>query len=122
MPTPSQSFRDVVVWQKAHAFALAIYRCTEAFPKHEMFALTSQLRRASSSIGANFVEGFRKRTAPDKIRFYNTAQGSADECLYHLILANDLQYANTTALQDEVEEVSRLLQSYINGLERNSLR
>ncbi len=122
MPTPSQSFRDVVVWQKAHAFALAIYRCTEAFPKHEMFALTSQLRRASSSIGANFVEGFRKRTAPDKIRFYNTAQGSADECLYHLILANDLQYANTTALQDEVEEVSRLLQSYINGLERNSPR
>ena len=122
MPTPSQSFRDVVVWQKAHAFALAIYRCTEAFPKHEMFALTSQLRRASSSIGANFVEGFRKRTAPDKIRFYNTAQGSADECLYHLILAHDLQYANTTALQDEVEEVSRLLQSYINGLERNSPR
>ena len=122
MPTPSQSFRDVVVWQKAHAFALAIYRCTEAFPKHEMFALTSQLRRASSSIRANFVEGFRKRTAPDKIRFYNTAQGSADECLYHLILAHDLQYANTTALQDEVGEVSRLLQSYINGLERNSLR
>jgi len=83
-----------------------------------MFALTSQLRRAAGSAPANFVEGFRKRTTPDKLRFYNIAQGSADECLYHLILAHDLGYADTSALQANVEEVSRLLQGYINGLER----
>ena len=118
MGNKSQSFRDVVVWQKAHAFALAIYRCTDAFPKHEQFALTSQLRRAATSVPSNFVEGFRKRTTPDKLRFYNIAQGSADECLYHLILAHDLRYANTTPLQSDLEEVSRLLQGYINGLER----
>ena len=87
MADKSQSFRDVIVWQKAHAFALAIYRCTEAFPKHELFVLTSQLRRAAASVPANIVEGFRKRTKPDKLRFYNLAQGSADECLYQLILA-----------------------------------
>ena len=75
----SQSFRDVLVWQKAHASALAVYRVTEVFPKHELFALTSQLRRAAASIPSNFVEGFRKRTKPDKLRFYNIAQGSADE-------------------------------------------
>jgi four helix bundle protein len=120
MVDPSQSFRDVVVWQKAHAFVLAIYRCTEAFPKQEMFALTSQLRRAAASIPANFVEGFRKRTHPDKLRFYNIAQGSGDECLYHLILAHDLRYADTQTLQVQLEEVSRLLQGYMNGLERNS--
>jgi four helix bundle protein len=119
MTSKSQSFRDVVVWQKAHAFALAIYRCTEVFPKHEIFALTSQLRRAAASIPSNFVEGFRRRTAPDKIRFYNIAQGSADECLYQLILAHDLRYADTTALQADLEEVSRLLQGYIKGLERS---
>ncbi len=115
----SQSFRDVVVWQKAHAFTLGVYRTSEPFPKYELFALTSQLRRAAASIPANFVEGFRKRTTPDKLKFYNIAQGSADECLYHLILAHDLNYADTTGLQSDLEEVSRLLQGYINGLERN---
>jgi four helix bundle protein len=119
MADKSQSFRDVLVWQKTHAFTLAIYRCTEAFPKHEMFALTSQLRRAASSVPSNFVEGFRKRTKPDKLRFYNIAQGSADECLYQLILAHDLGYIDTVSLQADLEEVSRLLQGYINGLERD---
>ena len=118
MATKSQSFREVLVWQKAHAFTLAIYRLTEAFPKHELFALTSQLRRAAASVPSNFVEGFRKRTKPDKARFYNIAQGSADECLYQLILAHDLKYADTTALQADLEEVSRLLQGYLNGLEQ----
>ena len=117
MADKSQSFRDVIVWQKAHAFTLALYRATEAFPKHELFALTSQLRRAASSVPSNFVEGFRKRTKPDKLRFYNIAQGSADECLYQLILAHDLHYTDTTSLQADLEEVSRLLQGYINGME-----
>jgi four helix bundle protein len=120
METKSQSFREVTAWQKAHAFTLAVYRTTDSFPKHEQFALTSQLRRAAASIPANFAEGFRKRTTPDKLKFYNIAQGSADECLYHLILAHDLGYADTVALQSSAEEVSRLLQGYMNGLERNT--
>lgn len=115
----TQSFRQLVVWQKAHAFALAIYRCTDRFPKHESYGLTSQLRRAAGSVPSNIVEGYRKRTKPDKLRFFNIAQGSADECLYHLILAHDLEYADTLPLQADVEEVSRLLQGYINGIERN---
>ena len=118
MADKSQSFRDLIVWQKAHTFALAVYRCTDCFPQHELYGLTSQLRRAAASIPSNIVEGFRKRTKPDKLRFYNIAQGSADECLYQLILAHDLRYTDTVALQAELEEVSRLLQGYINGLER----
>ena len=117
MADKSQSFREVLVWQKAHAFTLAVYKASEPFPKHELFALTSQLRRSASSVPANFVEGFRKRTKPDKMKFYNIAQGSSDECLYHLILAHDLHYVDTTALQADLEQVSRLLQGYINGLE-----
>jgi four helix bundle protein len=78
------------------------------------------LRRAAASIPANFAEGFRKRTAPDKLRYYNTAQGSADECLYHLILAHDLGYADTLPHQANLEEICRLLQAYMNGLSRNS--
>src|SRR3954466_14412436 len=118
MTDKSQSFRDVIVWQKAHAFTLALYRLTENFPKHELFGLTSQLRRAAASVPSNFVEGFRKRTTPDKLRFYNMAQGSADECLYQLILAHDLRYADTASLQADVMEVSRLLQGYINAITR----
>jgi four helix bundle protein len=118
MADKSQSFRDVLVWQKAHEFTLAIYAVTESFPKHELYALSSQIRRAAASIPSNFVEGFRKRTKPDKIRFYNIAQASADECLYQLILAHDLRYVDTTQLQAVLDEVSRLLQGYINGLER----
>jgi four helix bundle protein len=116
----SQSFRDVIAWQKAHAFALAVYRCTEAFPKHELFGLSSQLRRAAASVPSNFVEGFRKRSPQDKIRYYNIAQASADECLYQLILAHDLGYVDTGTLQHDLDEVSRLLQGYINGLQRSS--
>ena len=90
----------------------------------DAFAGSTSERIATSSTAAsvpsNFVEGFRKRTTPDKIRFYNIAQGSADECLYQLILAHDLNYLDTTALQADLEEVSRLLQGYINGLGRSS--
>jgi four helix bundle protein len=118
MAERAQSFREIIVWLKAHAFALALYRCTDAFLRHELYALTSQLRRAATSIPSNFVEGFRRRTKPDKIRFYNTAQGSADECLYQLILAHDLGYADTLQLQTDLEGVSRLLQGYINAIER----
>jgi four helix bundle protein len=119
MDGPSKSFRDLLVWQKAHAFTLAVYRATDSFPKTETYGLTSQVRRSAGSIPANVVEGFRPRTTADKLRFYNLAQSSADETLYHLILAHDLGYPDTQELQAATEEVSRLLQGYINGLERN---
>lgn len=103
MADKSQSFRDVMVWQKAHAFTLAPYRGTEDLPRHELFALTSQLRRAVASVPSNFVEGFRTRTKADQLRFYNTAQASADECLHQLILAQDLGCPDTTKLQADLE-------------------
>ena len=86
----SKTFQDVEVWQRAHKWVLAVYRLTEGFPKQEMFGLTSQLRRAAISVPANFAEGFKKLGIPDKLRFYNIAQGSLEECRYYLILANDL--------------------------------
>ena len=62
----AKSFEDLLVWQKAHAFVLEIYRVTQAFPKSELFALTSQMRRAAISVPANIAEGFKKRARPDK--------------------------------------------------------
>jgi four helix bundle protein len=71
MNRPAKTFRDLVVWQKAHQFVLAVYELTEKFPRREMFCLTSQFRRAAISIPANIAEGFKKRSAADKARFFD---------------------------------------------------
>jgi four helix bundle protein len=112
----AKSFHDLIVWQKAHAYVLEVYRLSEAFPATERYGITSQLRRASVSIAANIVEGFRKRGPADKLRFFNIAQGSADECLYYSVLVRDLKFADTAALQQQLEEVSRLLQADMSAI------
>ena len=116
----SKTFRDLLVWQKAHGFVLAIYPLTASFPKHELFGLTSQLRRAASSIPANIAEGFTRRGRPDKARFMNIAEGSLEECRYYLLLAADLGYSDTTAPQRLLDEVGRLLHAYTQAI-RNGL-
>lgn len=112
----AKSFQDLIVWQKAHKFVLSIYCSSENFPKKEIYGLTSQLRRAAISIPANIAEGFKKKGKPDKYRFMNIAQGSAEECRYYLILAKDLGYIDTTSLIVQLEEVSKLLTSYSNKI------
>jgi four helix bundle protein len=62
---PAQSFRELLVWQKAHRFVLAIYQFTSELPRQEMYGLSAQMRRAPVSIPANIAEGFRKRGRPD---------------------------------------------------------
>lgn len=114
----AKHFRDLIVWQKAHEFVLGVYAMTGGFPKAEQFGITSQLRRAAVSIPANIAEGFRKRTVVDKGRFYNIAQGSADECEYYLILVQDLGFADASKLKVQLEEVSRLLQGYMDSMKR----
>ena len=79
MREPAKTFEDLVVWQKAHLFVLSVYRLSGMFPKHEIYGLASQFRRAATSITANIAEGFRKHSKADKIRFYNIARGSVEE-------------------------------------------
>jgi four helix bundle protein len=107
----------LIVWQKAHAWVLAAYRFTEAFPTQETYGMTSQLRRAAVSIPANIAEGFKKSGVADKRRFMNIAQGSVEECRYYLILSRDLGYGNTGPLFPQLEEVSRLLDAYSRAIE-----
>lgn len=89
---------------------------TGLFPKHELFGLTSQLRRAAVSVPANFAEGFKKQGRPDKVRFYNIAQGSLEECRYYLILARDLGYGDSSILLTALEEISKMLESYARSV------
>jgi four helix bundle protein len=107
-----RSFRDLLVWQKAHQCILALYAFTSAFPKQETYGLVSQMRRAAISIPANIAEGFRRRGKADKARFLNIAEGSLEESRYYLILAQDLGYGETQKLLAQMEELSRLLSRY----------
>jgi len=112
----ARSFRDLVVWQKAHEFVLAVYRLTELFPDREKFGLSHQMRRAAVSIPANIAEGFGKRSQAEKVRFLNIAEGSLEECRYYLILTQDLGYGQTESLMNTVEETSRLLNAYARAI------
>jgi four helix bundle protein len=115
----SRSFKDLVVWQKAHQFVLKVYSYSQKFPKEEMFGLTSQFRRAAVSIAANISEGFAKRSKADKVRIFNIAQGSLEECRYYIILSHDLGYGETEELNSLSREVSKLLNSYMNAIEKS---
>ena len=113
---PAKVFQDLIVWQKAHQFVLSVYKLSDNFPNREIYGLISQIRRAAISIAANIVEGFKKKTKPDKVKYMNIAQGSLEECRYYLILANDLGYADTSILMSQLEEVSKLLDAYSKSI------
>jgi four helix bundle protein len=112
----ARSFRDLVAWQKAHEFVLAVCRFTESIPGREKFGLSHQMRRAAVSIPANMAEGFGKRSRAEKARFLNIAEGSLEESRYYLILAHDLGYGQTESLMDTLEEASRLLNAYARAI------
>ncbi len=116
MRNPAKTFEDLVVWQKAHQFVLAVYRLSRKFPQSETYGLSSQFRRAAVSIAANIAEGFRKRGKADKLRFLNIAQGSLEESRYYLILARDLDYGDVSDLETALVEVSKLLEAYSKAI------
>lgn len=94
-----KSFRELEVWQKAHALVLEVYRITGDFPERERFGVTSQLRRAASSIPANIAEGFGRRTTRELLHFLAIANGSLEETRYFLILARDLRFLASEQFQ-----------------------
>jgi four helix bundle protein len=115
----SSSFKDLLVWQKAHQFVLEVYRITKEFPKDELYGLTSQYRRAAVSIPANIAEGYTRKGEKDKLRFYNIAQGSLEECRYYIILSKDLGYSSISEFELKLEEISKMLVSYMNKIKGN---
>jgi four helix bundle protein len=88
-----QPFTDLKVWQRSHALVLKIYTLTSDFPAEERFGLTSQLRRAATSVATNIAEGSRRQHAQDFARFLNIAEASLAELEYLLMLTRDLGFA-----------------------------
>lgn len=110
-----KTFQDLLVWQKSHEFVLGVYSLTNTFPKHELYGLTSQLRRAAVSVPGNIAEGFKRHSKKEKLRFYNIADSSLEEAKYYLFLAKDLGYIDKIELYTLAEEAGRLL----NGLTKS---
>lgn len=105
-------FCELNVWKEAKRLAVDIYKLTRYFPKEEMYGLTSQLRRSSTSICANIAEGFSRFHAKDKIRFYYNARGSISESKSHVHMGKDLQYISpdiADKLLKEFEAVKMML-------------
>jgi four helix bundle protein len=112
-------FEQLEVWQEAHKLVLMVYRVTKEFPSDERFGLVSQMRRAAVSIPANIAEGFKRRGIQDKIRFYNTSEGSLEELKYFFILSKDLEFiSSNNDLMAQAETVGRLLNGLISSTER----
>ena len=118
----SKSFREVMAWQKAHAFVLAFYKTKRYFPEDEKFALVPQFQRAAVSIAANIAEGYKKVSKADKLRFFNIAQGSLEECRYYIILSHDVGYYPQDVANDmwaKIEEAAITLHSYCEAIKAN---
>jgi four helix bundle protein len=118
-----KDYKTLKVWERSHKLTLSIYRVTAKFPKEELYGLTSQIRRASASIGANIAEGCGRSGDPELCRFLQIAAGSASELDYHLLLAYDLGFIdknNYEELAKEVKETGQMLTSFIRKIRSDS--
>ena len=114
-----QDFRDLKVWHKARALSRKVYEATRTYPRDELFGLTSQMRRAVISIGANIAEGCGRDGDAELKRFLQIAMGSASEMEHHIILSHDLEFLEAPvyqALVQDVTELKRMLAALIRSL------
>ncbi|HSC77095.1 MAG TPA: four helix bundle protein [Candidatus Acidoferrales bacterium] len=119
-----KSFRELEVWQKAHALVLEIYRVSDDFPDKERYGITAQLRRAAVSVPANIAEGFARRSTPEFMQSLTISNGSLEEARYLLILARDLSYLRQTEydkLDNNLDSIAQMLAALSRSL-KNRMR
>lgn len=120
-----KSFLDLQVWQLAHALTVRVYEITNTWPQEEKFGITSQIRRAASSIGANIAEGFARYHFKDKVRFYHNARGSCAEVQNFIILAKDLKYTDNEICQEVLSpsnDIAKLINGLIRSIEKQNIQ
>lgn len=111
-----KDFRSLNVWEKGHTITLSIYKLTQSFPKEEMYGLTSQIRRASTSILTNIAEGCGRGSDADFARFLQMSFGSANETEYLLLLCFELGYIPEESyleLNLSIQEIKKMLSKLI---------
>src|SRR5437868_7308226 len=115
-----RNFKELRVWEEAHKLTVQLYQETEDFPRKEMFGLTSQIRRAAASIGANLAEGCGRQSEGEFSRFIQIAMGSASELEYHLLLSRDLEFLTKSAYeraQTQLTRVRKMLSSLLKTVQ-----
>ena len=113
------NFRKLDIWTRSIDYSIEIYNITSTFPKHELFGLVSQLRRASVSIPSNISEGCGKNSDPDLARFCHMSMGSANECYTLILLSNKLKYIDDSIFKDlenKITEIQKMISTFIKGL------
>jgi len=118
-PAQIKSHRDLIAWQKSMDLVVLVYKATEGFPRHELYGLTSQIRRAASSIPANIAEGQGRRSKSEFRQFLGKARGSLLELDTHLELALRLTYltgAQYDRINQNLTEVTRILNGLLRSL------
>lgn len=119
-----KNFRELTIWQRSHQLTLRVYTATRAYPKEELYGVTSQTRRASASVPTNIAEGSGRDGDAELKRFLQIAMGSATELEYHLQLAADLGYlpaATHASLNAETVEIKKMLSAFIRKLRTDQL-
>lgn len=114
-----RSFTDLDAWRESHKLVLIIYQITRAFPKEEVFGLTSQMRRCVVSITSNIAEGFSRQSYKEKLQFYSMALGSVTELQNQVLIARDIEYIKKEKFQ-EIAKQSIKAHKIINGLIKSS--
>ena len=118
-----RDFHKLMIWQRSHRLTLEIYKISKTFPKSEIFGLTSQIRRAVSSIPTNIAEGCERNSSKEFAHFLQIAIGSATEVEYQLLLAHDINYINDDdyqVLTNETVAVRKMIIKYQSELKSSS--
>ena len=120
-----KKYQELIAWQKAIALVTEVYSFTSAFPQHEIYGLTSQLRRAAVSIPSNIAEGQGRATKGEFIQFLCHARGSLHEVETQIVIAKNLRYLTAEKEQlllDALSELGRILNGLIASLQKQPTR
>jgi four helix bundle protein len=119
MPDKGGTYQDLIVWQQAMDLAVEVYSITRLWPKEELYGLTSQVRRAATSIPANIAEGYGREQRGPYVQFLRIAQGSLKELETHLLIAGRMGVASAdtlSSLTTRTESVGKLLRLLLRKL------
>jgi four helix bundle protein len=122
---PIISYRDLHVWKVGMEIAESAYRLTKPFPRDELFGITSQIRRAATSIPANIAEGYGRQRRGDYAYFLRVARGSLKELETHLLLSLRVELTTAASVQpvlDQCEQEGKMLTSLISKLDSSLIR
>ena len=118
-----KSYKDLLIWKKGITIVKLVYQLVKTFPQEEIYALSSQLKRASVSIPSNIAEGYGRNGNKDYLKFLNIAIASLFEMQTQLEIAFNLKYINETQFKktfEESREIERMLSSFYKKIKERT--